>query len=42
MDSWLKDKLLCILYHILFDLCLNPKSSIVEMKENEWVVPPFE
>jgi hypothetical protein len=39
LDSWLEDKLLCVLYPILFDLCLNPKSSVYEMKKNEWVVP---
>jgi hypothetical protein len=39
MDSWLEDKPLCVLYPILFDLCRNPKSSVSEMKENEWVVP---
>jgi hypothetical protein len=39
MDSWLEDKPLCVVYPILFDLCMNPKNSVAEMKENEWVVP---
>jgi hypothetical protein len=39
MDSWLEDKPLCVLYPILFDLCLNHESIAYEVKENEWVVP---
>jgi hypothetical protein len=32
-------KPLCILYPVLYDLCLNPKCSVHEVYMNECVIP---
>jgi hypothetical protein len=38
MDNWMGDKPLCVSYPILFDLCDNPKCSVFEVKNKEWVI----
>jgi hypothetical protein len=39
LDPWLDDKPLCTYYPILYDLCLNAKSSVYGVHNEGWVVP---
>jgi hypothetical protein len=39
LDPWLKEKPLCVIYPMLYDLCLNPKSSVHDVYQSEWVIP---
>jgi hypothetical protein len=37
-DVWLEEKPLCIIYPVLFDLCLHRNCSVAEVAANEWVI----
>jgi hypothetical protein len=38
VDSWLEEKLLCELYPILYDLCVDKTSSVWKVRNDEWVI----
>jgi hypothetical protein len=37
-DVWLEEKPLCIIYPVLFELCLKSNCSVADVAANEWVV----
>jgi hypothetical protein len=37
-DVWLEEKPLCIIYPVLFELCLRPNCLVADMAATEWVV----